>query len=810
MRRNLFSLDRLFQKKKPRPVVRKPSCRLQLESLEDRVTPSAFTADVMGSVVVQNGSGFGVAGVTITLTGTPTTQASPVSYTTTTDANGNYTFQNVLPGDYTLSFAQAANYLPPTAPVTLPLVVNPGSNVTQNMATPGLSAPAVNLGMFLNSTTRSAFDFNSAGLGTAMAESAADSSPFTEDASTTVNGLEDGSNVVDLSGFISDPDLSSTIVEFDTTAGDFDVQLFDSRAPQTVANFLDYVQDGNYDNAIFTRLVSGFVLQGGGLTLGGTSTSATLSPTQPLGGNSNIVVPNEFSSANGSAQNLEGTLAMALGSGNPNSGSKEFFFNLADNSSNLDPQDFTVFGQVIDSPSTGSITADPSVLTNLLSAANFTPTNESSTTFAQTAGVDLQDVPLLNGYAANSSSFPTNAPQSDFFEITGVKIVDQPEALTYSIVPGSNTNPGLVTPTLTNNYLSLAYTAGMTGTAQIDVQATDKDGATLGSPFVIDVNVTTPPPVVNSVTVSASDNTLVANATISDSNGDTTFPDTTYQWYQNGSPLGSPSTSDTFILGDLTVNPGDQFTVAVTPIDSGVSGATVTSKPVALSSTGPATPATPAVTTLTISADNPADATTLTASAAGNEDGLGSVTYTYTWTLSGSDASTSNTITGSTLTLSSLSTLTTGDVQPQASDTLTLTATPSGGGTPYTTANLPLTITAGSPDTYALETPTANAPTITANATTHVLTVSPTGNDGLSGTLGYQYQWLQNGTAIAGATNSTLNLTAPGLTLNVNDAFSVQVTPIDTAAGSPATVVAGPTVTSNYVFVTSTNPLTTR
>jgi hypothetical protein len=350
----------------------------------------------------------------------------------------------------------------------------------------------------------------------------------------------------------------------------------------------------------------------------------------------------------------------------------------------------------------------------------------------------------------------------------------------------------------------------MTGTAQIDVQATDKDGATLGSPFVIDVNVTTPPPVVNSVTVSASDNTLVANATISDSNGDTTFPDTTYQWYQNGSPLGSPSTSDTFILGDLTVNPGDQFTVAVTPIDSGVSGATVTSKPVALSSTGPATPATPAVTTLTISADNPADATTLTASAAGNEDGLGSVTYTYTWTLSGSDASTSNTITGSTLTLSSLSTLTTGDVQPQASDTLTLTATPSGGGTPYTTANLPLTITAGSPDTYALETPTANAPTITANATTHVLTVSPTGNDGLSGTLGYQYQWLQNGTAIAGATNSTLNLTAPGLTLNVNDAFSVQVTPIDTAAGSPATVVAGPTVTSNYVFVTSTNPLTTR
>ena len=59
------------------------------------------------------------------------------------------------------------------------------------------------------------------------------------------------------------PVAGDTVVRFDTVAGSFDVQLFDSVAPNTVQNFLVYVHEGDYDNMFFQRLVPGFVLQGG-------------------------------------------------------------------------------------------------------------------------------------------------------------------------------------------------------------------------------------------------------------------------------------------------------------------------------------------------------------------------------------------------------------------------------------------------------------------------------------------------------------------------------------------------------------------
>lgn len=127
-----------------------------------------------------------------------------------------------------------------------------------------------------------------------------------------------------------------THVRFTTNLGNIDVTLRPDAAPKTVANFLDYVNRGAYDQSIFHRLVPGFVLQGGGYFTAGDNVLAI-----PTGS----PVANEFH-----LSNIRGTVAMAL-SNDPNSAVDQFFFNLADNSKSLDAQSFTVFGQVADDAS---------------------------------------------------------------------------------------------------------------------------------------------------------------------------------------------------------------------------------------------------------------------------------------------------------------------------------------------------------------------------------------------------------------------------------------------------------------------------
>ena len=127
---------------------------------------------------------------------------------------------------------------------------------------------------------------------------------------------------------------------FNTNLGNIDVVLTPGVAPQTVANFLNYVNQGYYNNSIFHRLVNGFIAQGGEYQL----INSTLTPI-PAG----AAIPNEFSGVT----NATGTIAMALTSNSsgvvqPNSATTDWFFNLANNGTNgqnLDAQLFTVFGQ---------------------------------------------------------------------------------------------------------------------------------------------------------------------------------------------------------------------------------------------------------------------------------------------------------------------------------------------------------------------------------------------------------------------------------------------------------------------------------
>lgn len=124
-------------------------------------------------------------------------------------------------------------------------------------------------------------------------------------------------------------------VRLSTTMGTIDIELFEERAPQTVANFLRLVEDGFYDGLIFHRVVAGFVIQAGGY-------DAAMSYREPPGN-----IPNE--SDNG-LKNTRGTLAMAR-LDDPDSANSQFFINVADNT-HLDAgpgkPGYSVFGRVID------------------------------------------------------------------------------------------------------------------------------------------------------------------------------------------------------------------------------------------------------------------------------------------------------------------------------------------------------------------------------------------------------------------------------------------------------------------------------
>src|SRR6478752_464134 len=139
--------------------------------------------------------------------------------------------------------------------------------------------------------------------------------------------------------------LAGTTVRFTSNVGTFDVALTDTATPVTVANFLSYVNSGAYNNTFIHRSVPGFVIQGGGYQ------SAAGFPAIPAG----APIVNEFALAQyavgGGPVNVRGTIAMATVGGNPNSATTQFFFNLVDNSSNLDTQNggYTVFGTVLGS-----------------------------------------------------------------------------------------------------------------------------------------------------------------------------------------------------------------------------------------------------------------------------------------------------------------------------------------------------------------------------------------------------------------------------------------------------------------------------
>jgi cyclophilin family peptidyl-prolyl cis-trans isomerase len=349
-------------------------------------------------------------------------------------------------------------------------------------------------------------------------------------------GEKGSDQFVDLSSpsIFTNPDASPSLVQFNTTAGPMDVQLFDSQTPQTVANFLSYVTGGKYTNDVFHRLdTNPPVLQGGGFTFNTTTKNIdTLTPGPD--------VPNEFSKTN---PNVAGTIAMAKQGGNQNSANSQFFFNLGDNSTTLNASNnggFTVFGKVASG-------ADQRVLNTL---AAFPVVDETATNSA------FNVFPLKNF----TGTFPTDANLANFAAITGITVLQQPDKLTFSVVSNSNTN--IVTATITQGQLDLHPTGNGTGTATIVVKATNEGGQSANVTFTVNVGAINFPNPGNQTDLAGDTVNLPLNAT-SAASSSLTFSNVT------GLPSGLGFTPQGIISGtiDSGAAKSTPYTVTATVTD---------------------------------------------------------------------------------------------------------------------------------------------------------------------------------------------------------------------------------------------------
>lgn len=128
------------------------------------------------------------------------------------------------------------------------------------------------------------------------------------------------------------------MIKLHTNYGVIGIELDEEKAPQTSANFIEYVKSGHYDNTVFHRVIDGFMIQGGGFEPG-----MNQKPTR---------APIENEAGNG-LKNEAYTVAMARTSA-PHSASAQFFINVANNGflnyTAPTPQGFgyCVFGKVIE------------------------------------------------------------------------------------------------------------------------------------------------------------------------------------------------------------------------------------------------------------------------------------------------------------------------------------------------------------------------------------------------------------------------------------------------------------------------------
>ena len=341
------------------------SFRPELESFEERITPTTniiyANGLLTGSVIVDGGTK-GVSGVNIGITGETTTGRS-VNYSIVTNANGNFSIDQLLPGAYTVTRSTPAGFLSGTTATSAQLTIVEGQSITQNLGLGGLTPAKVSLGLWATGVS-SGVTAPTAGSGTATGFTMTQIKAFT--ASTVA---KNSTTYYNLAAFNLSPDTTNTTITFNTSKGAIDVTLLDTAAPVSVTNFLSYAQNSAYTNDLFHRManLSGSgasqILQGGQFTTNSTGSTVSsftdVATYQPIANEFDASRPNDI-----------GSLAMARqGAPAPdflNSATSQFYFNLTDNTSSLGQtgNGYAVFGNV----------ANATSLTNLQSfATSYTP-----------------------------------------------------------------------------------------------------------------------------------------------------------------------------------------------------------------------------------------------------------------------------------------------------------------------------------------------------------------------------------------------------------------------------------------------------
>jgi peptidyl-prolyl cis-trans isomerase A (cyclophilin A) len=180
-------------------------------------------------------------------------------------------------------------------------------------------------------------------------------------------------------GVMSAPDVHGTVVRFATSSGNIDVRLYNGITPNSVTNFLNYVNSNRYSGTFIHRVpqfkdqmnnnlgTQHFVVQGGGFLLNNSIFAATgVATDAPIGDEFHI-------------SNLRGTLSFAK---NSLGATSQWFFNVGNNSS-LDASNFTVFGRVLGSGMSVVDTIDNLPAINAAAAQN-------------ASGEDFDEIPVRN------------------------------------------------------------------------------------------------------------------------------------------------------------------------------------------------------------------------------------------------------------------------------------------------------------------------------------------------------------------------------------------------------------------------------
>ncbi len=275
-------------------------------------------------------------------------------------------------------------------------------------------------------------------------------------ATTTISGqtlAKNGSTSIYLGDKFTDPDAESA-VRVITNVGTMDFILYNTATPQTVTNFLSYVNatTNNFNGSVFHRSEPGFIVQGGAFKVQSSPNNFTATPTSASPVNEPGI------------SNLRGTVAMAKVGTDPNSATDQFFVNLADNSTNLDNQNggFTAFARVAGN---GVSVAD--TIAGL-------PTVNTGANIDGVANSGLTNWPLTSASA-----------NMDTTKVVSVTSAAPVAVLSYSVT--GNTNPTAVTASISGG-TNLQISGPVGGQSNITVTATDLDGNTVSQTFAVAVN----------------------------------------------------------------------------------------------------------------------------------------------------------------------------------------------------------------------------------------------------------------------------------------------------------------------------------